>query len=59
MKTLTFLVHAEFFWCFHNPPNSGMDYRIVNFHICDLFAHVYTKKTLVYSLIQTTFVESA
>ena len=31
LKTLTRLVHAWLFWCFHNPPNSNMDYRI--FHV--------------------------
>ena len=30
LKTLTLLVHAWLFWCFHNPPNSNMDYRIFN-----------------------------
>ena len=30
MKTLTLLVHAGLFWCFHNPPNSNLDYRIFN-----------------------------
>lgn len=30
LKTLFALVHADLFWCFHNPPNSETDYRILN-----------------------------
>ena len=30
MTTLTLLAHAGLFWCFHSPPNSDMDYRILN-----------------------------
>ena len=30
MKTLTLLVHAGLFGCFHSPPNSEMDCRIFN-----------------------------
>ena len=30
LKTLTLLVHAGLFWCFHNPPNCDIDYRIFN-----------------------------
>ena len=33
----TFLVHAGLFWCFHNPPNSGMHYGLFNVSM-----HVYT-----------------
>ena len=33
----TLLVHAGLFWCFHNPPNSGMDYGLFNESM-----HVYT-----------------
>jgi len=56
MKTLTPLVRAGLFRCFHNPPNWDMDYRIFN-RVCDPFACVcvYTRGTSVYSLIQRTF----
>ena len=50
LKTLTLLVHAMFFWCFHNPPNSNMDYRICNV----ITAYVI----FLHSLIRRTFVES-
>ena len=30
LKNLTLVAHAGLFWCFHNPPNSDTDYRIVN-----------------------------
>ena len=30
LKTLILLVHAGLLWCFHNPPNSDRDYRILN-----------------------------
>ena len=29
-ETLTLLVHAGLFWCFHNPLNFDMNYRIFN-----------------------------
>ena len=34
IKTVTLLVHAELFWCFHNPSNSDRDYKIFNMSIC-------------------------
>ena len=40
MKTLTPLMHAGLFWCFHNPPNSDRDYRIFNVSKCS-FLHAY------------------
>ena len=30
LKTLTLLVYAGLFCCFHSPPNSDMDYKILN-----------------------------
>ena len=47
--TLTFSVHAELFWRFHNPPNSDVDYRIF-LCVCGLLACEYTHGgTLVYT----------
>ena len=40
LKTLTHLVHAGLFWCFHNPSNSDMDHRIFNQYV--IFWHVCT-----------------
>ena len=37
MKTLTLLVHAGLFGCFHNPPNSDMDYRILKVDMWSFF----------------------
>ena len=42
MKTLTLLVLAGLFQCFHNPPNSDVDYRIFNMHIFVIFLPAYT-----------------
>ena len=33
---------CQVFQCFHNPPNSDMDYRIFNVRIIKVFVHVYT-----------------
>ena len=38
LDTVTFLVHARLFWCFHNPPNSDMDYRI--FGLNKLYSYI-------------------
>ena len=60
VKTVTLLVHAGLFWCFHNLPNSDMDYGIFNMRRPVIFLHcLYTTGTSVYSLIRRTFVESA
>ena len=40
-KTLTLLVHAGLFWCFHNPLNSDMGYRIFSMRMRS-FLHAYT-----------------
>ena len=53
-----FFVHAGLFWCFRNPPNSHMDYRIVNLRMWSFCMHIYTRGTSVNSLIGRTFVES-
>ena len=45
--------------CFHNPLNSDVRYRIFCVHIFLFSACVCTMGTLVYSLIQRAFVESA
>ena len=48
------------FWCFHNPPNSDMDYRIFNVHNYVVFLNADTQKgTSVSSLVRRTVVESA
>ena len=41
LKTMTLLVYAELLWCFHNLPNSDMDYRIFNMWIS---LHEYTQR---------------
>ena len=55
MKTLIILVHAGLFWCFHNAPNSDMDYRIFNVRMSLFFACIYTRGTSAYSPIGRTF----
>ena len=42
MKTLTLLVPAGLCWCFHNPSNSDMDYRISNVCMRSLHAYIHT-----------------
>ena len=42
MKTLTLLVHAGLFCCFHSPLNSVMDYRVFNVHMWSFCMHIYT-----------------
>ena len=44
------------FWCFHNPPNSDMDYKVFNLHkfVIFLLGYIYTHGTLVHFLIQRT-----
>ena len=51
LKTLTLLVHAGLFWCFHNPLNSDLDYRTFNMCTWSLCMHVHAGGTSVYSLI--------
>ena len=41
MKTLTLLVHAGLFCCFHSPPNSDMDYRIFNLLMWSFCMHIH------------------
>ena len=43
LKILTLLVHAGLFWCFHNPPDSDMDYRIFNVRVWYYLLHAHTK----------------
>ena len=55
-------MHAGLFWCFHNPSNSDLDYRIFNMHIYIhvIFLHAYTHRgTSVNCVIWGAFVESA
>ena len=71
IKTLTLLVHAGLFQCFHSPPNSDMDYRIFKMHIIYehvifLIAYIYIYDIYIYyyasgdlCFIHRTFVESA
>lgn len=51
LKTFIHLAHAGLVWCFHSPPNSGMDSRIFNMHMWS-FHIVYTPGTSVYNLTQ-------
>ena len=37
LKTVTFFVLSELFWCLRNPPKSDMDYRIFNVLIIMIF----------------------
>ena len=58
LKTLTPLVNAGLFGCFHNPSNTDMNYRTFNMRMCSFCMRIYTRRTSVYGLIRT-FVESA
>ena len=42
LKTVTLLVHAGLFWCFHSPPNSDMDYRIFNMCMWSFCMRIHT-----------------
>ena len=56
LKTLTLQVHAGLFWCFHNPPNSDMDYRVLSLACqCELVTCVYTRRPRLNSLYRRTF----
>ena len=72
LKTLTLLVYAELWvyaellWCFYNPLNSDMDYRIFNiYRDIYIYLSIYhgpfcmpiQMGTLVYSLIQRLLVK--
>ena len=49
MKTLTLLVQAGLCWCFHNPSNSDMDYRILNVCMWSLHAYIHWGSWLIVS----------
>ena len=57
-----FVVHSWSFWCFCNPSNSHMDYRIFNMHACiyvcvwSFLPVIFYKGDQVYSLVQGTIV---
>ena len=63
MKTNTFTSFSAcwLFCCFHNPPNSDMDYKFFNVYMRFFFWRVYTHggHKAHTSLILRTFVESA
>ena len=52
---LTLLVHAGLFWCFQNPPNSDMDYRISNMRMWSFCMHIHPGDLGLYSLIRKDF----
>ena len=41
-KTLTLLLQAGLCWCFHNPPNPDMNYRVINMHTWSFCMHKHT-----------------
>ena len=43
LKSMTLLVHAGLFWCFHrNPPNSDVDYRIFDVRMWSFCMRMHT-----------------
>ena len=50
LKILTLIVHAGLFWCFHNPLNSNIYYRIFSLTCrCYLFTCIHTQGFIVSS----------
>ena len=57
-KLMTLLVRTGVFWCFHNPPNSDMDYRIFNMQMWSFCLRIHTEYLGLLSLLKD-FGESA